>query len=377
MSGLVKPKQYNIADSNIANLGSDLEKKVKAEAAHTEKAWANAGKKIGIEIWRIEKFKVVAVPVETYGSFYSGDSYILLNTYKKKPDSDALAWDIHFWLGKYTTQDEAGTAAYKTVELDDILSGAAVQHREVQGYESDLFLSYFKNQIRILEGGVDSGFKHVKPEEYKPRLLHMKGVKKIRVTEVDLHYTSLNEGDAFLLDAGLHLYQWAGKSSGPGERTKARELATAIKSERKGLPQVHVLSQGEKGEDVDAFWKALGGEGPVKTAAEGGDDKDAEKEGSQVRRLFRLSDSSGKLEFTLVAQGNAIKRSQLDSNDVFIFDVGQEVFAWIGHKASVDEKSKALSFAQDYLTKFNRPLYLPISRLLEGRENSVFETAFH
>lgn len=77
------------------------------------------------------------------GSFYSGDSYIILNTYKKK-DSDALAWDVHFWLGKYTTQDEAGTAAYKTVELDDLLKGAPVQHREVQGHESDLFLSYFQ-----------------------------------------------------------------------------------------------------------------------------------------------------------------------------------------------------------------------------------------
>jgi hypothetical protein len=93
------------------------------------------------------------------GTFYSGDSYILLNTYKKKPDSPALAWDVHFWLGKFTTQDEAGTAAYKTVELDDLLGGAPVQHREVQGHESDLFLGYFKNQIKILDGGVDSGFK--------------------------------------------------------------------------------------------------------------------------------------------------------------------------------------------------------------------------
>ena len=42
-----------------------------------------------------------------------------LKTYKKSLDSDALAYDLHFWLGKNTTQDEAGTAAYKTVELDD------------------------------------------------------------------------------------------------------------------------------------------------------------------------------------------------------------------------------------------------------------------
>lgn len=29
-----------------------------------------------------------------------------------------LDHDVHFYIGKYSSQDEYGTAAYKTVELD-------------------------------------------------------------------------------------------------------------------------------------------------------------------------------------------------------------------------------------------------------------------
>ena len=42
-----------------------------------------------------------------------------------------------------TTKDEYGTAAYKTCEIDAILDDAAVQHREVQNHESQLFKDYF------------------------------------------------------------------------------------------------------------------------------------------------------------------------------------------------------------------------------------------
>lgn len=196
-------------------------------SAEIAKVWKNAGKAVGLEIWRIEQFKVVPQPKSTYGTFYSGDSYIVLNTYRE-PGRSVLQWDVHFWLGRETTQDESGTAAYKTVELDDYLGGGPVEHREVQGHESQLFQSYFPHGLRILEGGVDSGFNKVRPKEYRPRLLHLKGRRHVRLTEVPLAAASVNSGDVFVLDLGLRLVQFNGKDSSGRERIKAAELCRAI-----------------------------------------------------------------------------------------------------------------------------------------------------
>jgi gelsolin len=365
---MLKPPTYNIADSNIAMLGSDLEKKVKAAAAEKEPAWDNAGKAVGVQIWRIEKFKVKAWPKEQHGQFFSGDSYIVLNTYQV-PGKPALLWNVHFWLGAHTTQDEAGTAAYKTVELDDKLGGAPVQYREVQGHESPAFQALFPNGITLLEGGVDTGFKSVKPEEYKPRLLHIKGTKKsISAVQVALAGSSFNEGDAFILDLGLNIHVWNGKSAGIFEKNKAATLARALDDERAGKPQVHTHEQGS---DAGFPWAVVGG----KPAAIGPATPDTVT-AARPLTLFKVSDAAGKLEMTKVSEGANVDKKQLDTNDAFILDADHTIFVWVGLKASPQEKKHALGYAQTYLQKNKLPEWTCISRVFEGGENEVFESSF-
>ena len=285
-----------------------------------------------------------------------------------------LSHDVHFWLGGTTTQDEAGAAAYKAVELDDFLNRAAVQHREVQGHEGELFLSYFAGSggLRILEGGAETGFNAVKPESWRPRLLQVKGRRLLRVREVPLTRDSLNSGDVFLLDAGLSIFQWSGSEASAKEKGRGAQLARALQEERRGRATVAVEEQGK---ESDGFWKALpGGKGPIAPAAAGGADDEVEGAGG-MRRLFRLSDESGSCVFSKLQEGQ-LDRNLLDSKDAYIIDSGAEIFVYLGSKASAQEKLQAPKYAAQYLATSGRPAWLPITVVREGAHNNFFELAF-
>jgi len=318
-----------------------------------------------LQIWRIEKFQVKDWPKNSYGQFFSGDSYICLYTVKKGGN---CTYDIHFWLGNKTSQDEAGTAAYKTVELDSHLGGSPVQHREVQGGESDKFHSYFKSGIRMMDGGVDTGFNIVTPTTYKPRLLHIQGnAKKIIVNEVELSGDSLATGDVFVLDNGLEVFQWNGAKCDPCEKMHATKLMADLHSERNGKISKPVIM--DEGQEDPKFWSLLGGKTSVSAHVHKSNKQKRDKS------VHKLSDSSGKLTFSQISKGS-ISKSALKSEDVFIVDNGDEIFAWVGSKSSPQEKKNALIYAEKYLEDHKLPMRTPISRVLEGKESDEFNHSF-
>ncbi len=161
----------------------------------------------------------------------------LVQTYKKNPEAESLSYDLHFWLGEDTSQDEAGTAAYKTVELDDHLHGVPVQYREVQGYESPRFLTYFPRFI-CLHGGVDSGFRHVSdPVPIDLHLLYkitITAQNNVVVRQVAAAASSLVEGDVYVLDKGAEVWQFNTKESAGKEKFKAAEFVRSLVDGRQG-----------------------------------------------------------------------------------------------------------------------------------------------
>jgi len=360
-----------LEDSNMANYGSEEHKQMRKDAAQKEKAWQNVGQEVGIQIWRIEKFKVKHWPKDRYGEFYGGDSYIILHTMEN--DEGKKSYDVFFWLGAETTQDEAGTAAYKTVELDDYLGDEPVQYREVQANESKKFLDLFP-KVTILEGGVDSGFRNVKPKDYKPRLLHVTGFKKhVQVYQVGLAAENLNNSDSFVLDCGLTVFQFNGTKSSAWEKRKANAIVDELQASRHGKVKTTLIIDGleDTGNPlIDDFWAYFGGK-PKEIKAE----EEEKKVPDYTLSLHHISDASGVMEINEVCSGQ-LDKSKLDSNDAFILDAGGSLFVWIGKGANKAEKREAMAYAVRYLTDQGRGTNVPIARVMEGSEPKEFWDAF-
>ncbi|KAL3852602.1 hypothetical protein ACJMK2_016221 [Sinanodonta woodiana] len=362
MSGLRKMKKYDWKDSNMALVGSKTDRAVKKQSAETEPAWKGSGQREGLQIWRIVKFEVIHWPKESYGQFYNGDSYIVLNTYKEE---DEMHYDIHFWIGKYSTQDEYGTAAYKTVELDTFLNDKPVQHREVEGYESELFKSYF-DKMTIMEGGAETGFNHVVPEEYKPRLLHFFGQKRtVEIKQVRLCKSRLNSDDIFILDLGTKIYQFNGRNGNKDEKFKAGQYVQQLEAERGGKAKSEVLDEDDMPEDHE-FYTSLNDE-------DDDDDEEEQVPTDYTKELYRLSDFTGNLVLTKEKKGK-ITLNDFDTNDTFLLDLKTELIVWIGQRTSSDEKSKALQYAHEYLRKSDHSL-IPVTCVKEGIKSRSLDMA--
>lgn len=334
-------------------------------------AFVNVGQKDGLEAWRIEKLKPVKVPADQLGKLYTGDSYIYLKTTQGR---SGLSWNIHFWLGNETSQDESGVAAYKSVELDESLGGGPVQYRECQGHESELFLSYFKKSgLEYLDGGVESGFNTVTRDEFPTRLFQVKGKRTVRVTQVPIKNSSLTVDDVYVLDAGLELYVFNGKDANRMEKAKGLEFVRKLNNDaRGGRANITFLDEDPKNA---AFWKTLGGYIDVTRVGESDDAFEQSRKKSTT--VLHVSDASNELRVEDVTPADGVlTRSLLKTNDVFIVDVGDVIYVWVGKGASSGERKNAITVATKYLLKNGRPTQTPITRVVESGEPPVFTSLF-
>lgn len=330
------------------------------------KAFENAGKEPGLQIWRVEKMDLMAVPPKLHGQFFTGDSYIVLKT------ETPSFLRIHSWMGKEASQDETGAAAILMTQLDDFLGGLPQQFTEFQNKESTTFLSYFPKGITYKAGGVASGFKHVM-EKTVQRVLQVKGRRTIRANEVPVSWSSFNKGDCFIIDLGKDIYHWSGSMCNFWERMKATELAIGIRdNERSGSSKLHMCDEGSEPEEV---LKVLGPK-PEVLPESSVDDVVHEKRIPEAV-LYKISDAAGSMTETKVADKTPFKQTMLTEEDCYILDnKGHNVFVWKGKKANTQERKSALNIARQFITRHNYPMNTKIEVFPSHSETTLFKDFF-
>jgi len=328
----------------------------------TESWTDGAGDTPCVQVWRIEnfvpqiwdRFELADKSSRRSLRLYTGDSFVVLATTGATPPT----FDIHFWLGSESTKDEVGAAALKALELSDNLPNTGSLHREIQQHESALFRSYFKGGIIYLEGGCASG---ASQNDDGKRLLHVKGAKRVRLSQVPMAVSSLNDGDVFILDTGTHIGVWCGSGSNPQERAKGEQFAHALnKEERMMKSAVEVIEQGQ---EPEAFWLALGGQAAVMTAEEYAVDDEQFVRQLESRTQLYVLNSDGA---TKVDNEGPLTNALLLPQGVFLLDCGTELFVWVGSESGTEDRQAWLSGAAAFLESQGRPAHTSISMVVEG-----------
>ncbi|XP_051725049.1 scinderin like b [Ctenopharyngodon idella] len=335
----------------------------------SHKEFETAGKAPGLQVWRIENMDLKPVPKNLYGNFYTGDAYLLLYT------TTAPSYYIHMWMGSECSQDESGAAAIFATQLDDFLGGGPVQFREVQNNESLTFLGYFKSGIKYKQGGVASGFHHVVTNNVDvKRLLHIKGRRAIRATEVEMSWSSFNKGDCFIVDLGKDIYQWCGSECNRFERLKASQLAIDIRdNERNGRAKLIMV---EDGAEPEVLTQVLGPKSSISPAIP--DDEEVEKSNKKKGALYMISDASGSMKTSVVAQTSPFKQEMLSPEECYILDNGvdKNVFVWKGPNANTSERKAAMKAAEQFIKEKNYSSKTQIQVLPAGGETTLFKQFF-
>ncbi|KAK9124474.1 hypothetical protein Sjap_014076 [Stephania japonica] len=249
-----------------------------------------------------------------------------------------LEHDIHYWLGNAADEVDSVLASDKAFELDAALGSHAVQYREIQGDETEKFLSYFKPCIIPITGKFSSG--RVNNETYRVSLLTCKGDHVAYVKE---------------------------------ERAKALEVVQYIKeSKHSGKCDLATVEDGKfvGDPDVGEFWSLFGGYAPIT------------KELPQVTEVQHGHQSDVKL-FWITLLGklseivtDTLRREVLDADKCYLLDCDSEIYVWMGRTTSISERKISISTVEEMLKTQGRSTGPCLTFLTEGTETTKFKSFF-
>ncbi|XP_050509264.1 advillin isoform X1 [Diabrotica virgifera virgifera] len=310
-----------------------------------------------LTIWRINQSRIVEIPKERHGNFFSGDCYIILYTYQTAVDQKHL---LYCWLGSHATQEEINSTTLKVMEIDEELGQIGFHARIIQGRETAHFLQLFKGKLTIFKGrGVefdDTGRNLKIPSQY---LLHVYGSTSYstKAVQVSVKASSFNSNYCFVLKRSKKAYIWSGTYSTGDQREMAKGFAGK---------DFELILEGKERED---FFSLLGGKTPYSTqiVKHENDPKPA--------RLFKCSSSKGRFKAEEIL---FFSQKDLVPEHVMLLDTADSIYMWIGKLSNKEEKRLSAQKAIDYLQSdpAGRDMNIAIIHIKQEKEPPTFTGFF-
>lgn len=267
---------------------------------------------------------------------------------------------VYIHSGSHATLDKKACAAIHAVNLRNYLGARCRTIREEQADESDEFLALFDNEIVYIEGGRTScGFFTIEETVHTTRLYLIRSDEKSIIVEpVEMHHSSLNANDVFILDNGAKIFLWFGKKSRNTVKSKARLLATKVnKNDKKNKGEIFTETQGNESED----FLTLIGLNPDEEYSFASEETDRPKRGP---RLYTVQLGLGYLEMPQVEiPQQKLVHTILNSKSVYIMDCHADLFIWFGKKSTRLVRAAAIKLSQELFAMINRPHYSMITKV--------------
>ncbi|GJN36015.1 hypothetical protein PR202_gb24838 [Eleusine coracana subsp. coracana] len=311
---------------------------------------------------------LVPVAKSLHGKFYTGNSYIVLNTAELK---NGVRWhDIHYWVGEEAKEEDCLVASDKAVELDAALGSHAVQYRETQGEESDKFLSYFKPCYIPVQGSFSS---HLKGSggSNGTTMFKCEGEHVARVTQVPFSRSSLDHKSVFIVDTTLKIFLFSGCNSSIQTRAKALDVVKHLKeNQHAGRCEIVTIEDGKLVGDPDAgdFWNLFGGYAPIPRDLP---EAVSEEPMTMPFKLFWINKRN-----LVPMEAHLLDREMLNSDRSYILDRGTEIFLWMGMTTLVSERKSSVTSLEEYVHSQGRSFNVRTVIMTEGNETVDFKLQF-
>ncbi len=200
------------------------------------------------------------------------------------------------------------------------------------------------------------------------RLLQVQG-RELKVIDEDLQGSvELKDGDVYVFDEGKTMWIWLGKDCSVDEKGVAAWVVNKIDTEeRGGEPEVYTINQGKEPEDFKFDITVIDDDTP-------GFLKAAELDMVEYK-LFRVytKTETNEVDETFTEEVK-LDRSSLKSDDVYVLDMNEAIYVWIGKNANREEKFSGQKLAQSIDQTRN---YLPLTYTIYEGDNDKSEKSFY